>query len=267
MLTGRRAFHRHTAVETLTAILKEEPAEFPEDLKIPPALDRLVRHCLEKKPEDRFQSAPDLAFELEGFSWTSRSSAGRRPRLPPGVVNGGWPACSPFSPSPLPAASGWAGGRPGRIPTYRQITFGRGIVSSGRFTPDGKTVVYSASWDDAAAPEIYSARTDSPESKALGLPPGHVVGISSKGELAMLLTEESMYPMGAGILARVPLSGGTPRPVAEGVVCADWAPDGERLAALRQVKAGWQIEFPGDSPGPPGLGQRPAHVPQVLASW
>ena len=247
MLTGRRAFHKDTSVETLNAILKEEPPEFAEDLKVPPALDRLVRHCLEKKPDDRFQSARDLVYELEGFSGTSEVVG--RPKAVAAARRGrGWLAGF-LAVLALGAAvaGGFRLGRgaaPAQIPTYRQITFGRGIVSSGRFTPDGKTVVYSASWDDAASPQVYSVRTDSPESKSLGFPPGQVVGVSSKGELALLLTEGSLYPFGPGTLARVPLSGGTPRPVAEGVVCADWAPDGERLAALRSVKADRQIEFP-----------------------
>jgi len=75
-----------------------------------------------------------------------------------------------------------------------------------------------------------------------------VVSVSSKGELAVLLPQASvsqniLYPS-PGTLARVPLSGGTPRPVAEDVACADWAPDGERLAALRWVQGRGQIEFP-----------------------
>ena len=246
MLTGRRAFHKSTSVETLNAILKEEPPEFPEDLKIPPALDRLVRHCLEKKPGDRFQSARDLAFELEGFSGTTESFGrqrvairSRRPRR--WVVALG----TAFA---LAAALGTAyrlgvARAPVRIPSYHQVTFGRGIVSSGRFTADGRNVIYSAVWDDAAAPEIYTARTDAPESKPLGLPPGHVVAVSSKGELAMLLTDEALYPH-VGTLARVPLSGGTPRPLAENVFCGDWAPDGERLAVVRGVDGVYQTEFP-----------------------
>src|SRR5512136_2295410 len=71
MLSGRRAFHGDSSVETLNAILKEEPPELPADRQIPPLLDRLVRHCLEKKPEDRFQSARDLVYELEGVTGSS----------------------------------------------------------------------------------------------------------------------------------------------------------------------------------------------------
>jgi Tol biopolymer transport system component len=69
MLSGRRAFHRDSAIETLNAILKEEPAELTNtDANIAPALERVVWHCLEKNPERRFQSASDIAFALESLS-------------------------------------------------------------------------------------------------------------------------------------------------------------------------------------------------------
>ena len=69
MLTGRRAFQGETSVETLNAILKEDPPEFDsEKLRAAPALERIVRHCLEKRPSDRFQSARDLMFALGALS-------------------------------------------------------------------------------------------------------------------------------------------------------------------------------------------------------
>ncbi len=64
MLTGRRAFRGASAVETLNAILKEEPSELPPR-EISPALDHVVRRCLEKGRHERFQSARDLAFALQ----------------------------------------------------------------------------------------------------------------------------------------------------------------------------------------------------------
>jgi serine/threonine protein kinase len=69
MLSGRRAFHRDSAIETLNAILNEEPAELTNsNPQITPALERVVWHCLEKSPERRFQSASDVAFALESVS-------------------------------------------------------------------------------------------------------------------------------------------------------------------------------------------------------
>ena len=75
MLAGRRAFERPTGAETMTAILREDvpPLSSVRD-GVPPALERVVEHCLEKRPEDRFQSARDLAFALDGLLERLRAS-------------------------------------------------------------------------------------------------------------------------------------------------------------------------------------------------
>ena len=76
MITGRRAFRHETMAETMSAILKEDPGELSEsNPNISPSLERIVRRCLEKKPERRFQSTSDLGFALEALSTTSSSSA------------------------------------------------------------------------------------------------------------------------------------------------------------------------------------------------
>ena len=75
MLAGKRAFKRDSSVETLNAILTDEPPDFPTADGTAPALDRVVRHCLEKSPEQRFQSARDVAFALEGVTNHSGQSA------------------------------------------------------------------------------------------------------------------------------------------------------------------------------------------------
>src|SRR5438309_1877174 len=76
MLAGQRAFRRDTMAETMTAILKEEPPELSEtNAKISLPLEKIVRRCLEKKPEGRFHSASDLAFAIESLSGTSTSSS------------------------------------------------------------------------------------------------------------------------------------------------------------------------------------------------
>lgn len=93
MLAGQRAFQRHTAVETMTAILKEEPPELMTLGKnIAPSVARVAEHCLEKRPELRFQSAKDLAFALEALSGSSA-------RLDSAVVQPGrsWRRLLPWS--------------------------------------------------------------------------------------------------------------------------------------------------------------------------
>src|ERR1700688_3625297 len=78
MLTGRRAFRGETEVDTITSVLKEEPPESNlEEQNVPAAFQQIVRHCLEKEPEKRFQSARDLAFALETLA---EASGGRRTR-------------------------------------------------------------------------------------------------------------------------------------------------------------------------------------------
>ncbi|MBK8813739.1 MAG: serine/threonine-protein kinase [Acidobacteria bacterium] len=77
MITGKRAFQHETMAETMSAILKEEPEEITEsNPNISPSLGRIVRRCLEKKPEQRFQSTADLGFALEALSSPTNSSGG-----------------------------------------------------------------------------------------------------------------------------------------------------------------------------------------------
>src|SRR3989442_724579 len=79
MLTGRRAFRGDSAIETMSAILKEDPPELSETHRnLPPALERIVRHCLEKSPQLRIQSARDLAYDLEGLSGVSGTTVAPR---------------------------------------------------------------------------------------------------------------------------------------------------------------------------------------------
>jgi serine/threonine protein kinase len=78
MLSGSRAFRRETPAETMTAVLKEDTPELSDSAHpISPALDRIVRRCLEKSPEQRFQSAKDLSFALSALSGTDSSAAQR----------------------------------------------------------------------------------------------------------------------------------------------------------------------------------------------
>jgi len=81
VVTGKRAFDRETAPETMTAILREEPPE-PADLDVvvPTDLERVIRRCLEKRPEERYQSARDLSFHLEALARASGSTSGMAER-------------------------------------------------------------------------------------------------------------------------------------------------------------------------------------------
>src|SRR6201988_2144837 len=83
MLSGERPFQRDSSADTMAAILKEDPPQLSnEGRKIPPGVERIVRHCLEKDPAERFQSARDLAFDLESLSGTSTTSTAPGPIAP-----------------------------------------------------------------------------------------------------------------------------------------------------------------------------------------
>ena len=153
MLTGRRAFAHGSAVETMSAILREEPPEI-ESLseKFSPALARLLQHCLEKRPDERFQSARDLAFDLRSLA--SGGSASERSGRAPVV------AASPAGRRLVAAAmliglGALAGGlaatflrRPAEPaaailrPTFRQLTKLPGGEGSPSLAPDGESFVF-----------------------------------------------------------------------------------------------------------------------------
>ncbi len=81
MLTGVRPFRGDSAAETMAAILKEDPPDLPAvNSTVSPALDRIVRHCLEKSPEERFQSAQDLGFDLSVAAGESARPGASSPR-------------------------------------------------------------------------------------------------------------------------------------------------------------------------------------------
>ena len=246
MLSGQRAFRGDSAGETMAAILKEDPPDLSvTNQNVPPGLDRIVRHCLEKNPERRFQSASDVAFDLEtlsGLSTPQLQTSATASRLGrPFVLAAGALAL---------ALAGLLAGRflwktPASAPEFHRLTYRRGFIWSARFSPDGHTVVYAANWDGADKPKLFSTRTENPGSTPLDLPGGSVESISRSGE--MLILSDVLSSLGyahRGVLRTAPLSGGAARDLAEDVVDADFAPDGHSIALVRAP--GWRhrLEFP-----------------------
>ncbi len=172
MLTGRRAFAHGSAVETMSAILREEPPEI-ETLgeRFSPALARLLQHCLEKRPDERFQSARDLAFDLRslasGGSSTSQSGgsglapvaatggARRRVLLAAGLILAGglagWLAAGLLR---RPAMST----TPVLRPTFRQLTKLPGGEGNPTIAPDGESFVFVKR--DAGDADLFLQRID-----------------------------------------------------------------------------------------------------------
>jgi eukaryotic-like serine/threonine-protein kinase len=244
MVTGSRAFHGDSAVETMNAILKEDPPEPAQPGRnVPPVLDRIVRHCLEKNPALRFQSVRDLAFDLESLSETSSPATAAMLRSPR-PRSRALPILAGLFLLALAAGAAYlAAGRAKEksSPTYQRLTFRNGTVFVARFAPDGQTIVYSAAWEGEPF-QLFSSRPGSTESRSLGLPSAYINSISRDGEMAIVLNPAGA--LGAGTLAQVPLSGGAPRPVLDNVRLASWAPDGRTLAVSRIVGGRQRVEYP-----------------------
>jgi serine/threonine protein kinase/Tol biopolymer transport system component len=212
MLSGAQPFARNSSVETMNAVLHDDPPQLAE---VPPGMARILQHALEKKPSDRFQGVKDFAFALDALS-------GSDIRQSPVAVQ--------------------AKERP--IPSYRRMTFRRGFIMSARFAPDG-SIVYGAAWEDHPL-ELFSSFHTGPESRPLGLPEADVLSVSKTGELAISLGRHYIGVGFAttGILARVPLGGGAPRRVCEDVQEAQWTADGKNFLIIRRVDGWYRIESP-----------------------
>ncbi len=244
MLTGRRAFRGETEVDTITAVLREEPPPANlEQSKIPVSFQQIVRHCLEKEPENRFQSARDLAFALETLSNTSGNQqlkfAAPESKLKyllgalAGVLAVGaalllW---NPWGQKTLP-------------PSYQRLTFEQGTVYSARFAPDFRAIVYTAAWNGRPL-QVFSTVGDSLLTQPLNLSDANLLAISHSGELALVL--HGVYgghlEAEGGVLARAPLAGGSPREVLENVSWADWDANGE-LAVVHRAEGRDRLEYP-----------------------
>jgi eukaryotic-like serine/threonine-protein kinase len=246
MLTGRRAFQRDTTAETMTAILREDPPELALSRgDLPPALDRIVRHCLEKNRQQRFQTARDVAFALEALSGSSTGIA-----VLPAPQRLRWTrVAAALALIVAVLLAGMAVGRRAAappavgFPSFALKTFDPQAIFGARFAPDGSTIVFSAALQ-GNEPELFVSREGATIPQPLGLRRTHLLSISSKGELAVLTNATFLtHRLFDGTLSRMPIDG-TPRPWIEHVREADWSPDGSTLAIVRVAGFKDQLEYP-----------------------
>lgn len=250
MLAGRAPFTGATASDCIAAILKEEPPELREtNQKVTPQLEKIVRRCLEKQPERRFQSARDLTFALEELSGASAPSAVAQAVAPVRSRRLLWLLlANALLIATVALAAFFVGKRVEKTPPeFHRLTFRRGKILAARFSPDGQTIFYSATWQGESSPQIYSTRPESPESRPLGQSDAHLLAISASGEMAIALhpSHRGGGPHIKGTLAQMPMNGSAPRPVLQDVLAADWDSDGRRLAIVRELNGRNRIEFLG----------------------
>jgi len=243
MLTGKRAFKRETSAETMTAVLREEPPELNDTgWQGPLGLQRILNRCLEKSVDRRFQSASDLAFAIESLSGTSSTrsiaqSKQKRAWLPWTAVALGTLALA----AGLWLLGRWSAAKP--QPKFTRLTYRQGYVSNARFARDGQTVVYSAQWNNEPL-QIYSVRTEFPQSTRVDLPSATLLSLSASGDMELAVDPVSGPYFLSGTMAQAPMAGGTPRSQEKDVIAADYAPDGKTLALVRQANRKMQLEYP-----------------------
>ena len=208
MLAGRRAFDGTSPLDVFNAIAKDDPPPLDPE-RVRPAVERIVSRCLEKAPAERFQSAQDLAFALDAVN------EGSTREVAPLPARGKWRRRVPVALASVvalaaAAAAGWWVGHQtvsSTPPTFRQVTFRRGTVSSARFGPDGRTIFYSAAWDGNSTMRVYSAPAEGPESIDLQIPGAEALATSAAGEMLVLIQKSIRAFQRIGTLARVPLAG------------------------------------------------------------
>ena len=234
----------------MTAILREDVAEMGSP--VPPALERIVHRCLEKKAEARFRSAEDVAFALDAISGLSTASlpATAASATVPTRIGSGALIAAAIAAIALAALGGaWFGRESAgnaELPRFRQVTFDDAIVPAARFAPDGQTIVYSEQ-RGPGEPRLLMTRLDSTGATALPTQNASLLAISRQAEVLVavnFLRRRATIGPNPGKLVRLPLFGGAPREVLDDVTYADWNPAGTAIAVVRLVGSQQRLEYP-----------------------
>jgi Tol biopolymer transport system component len=239
--------------------LREDPPDLlTTGRNIPAALDRIVRHCLEKDPEQRFQSARDLAFHLESSSSISEPAAALAPALPKRGFSGASRWLIAFLvPAVVAVGAWWLRGR--TEPVAKAVKFLRltdyvGLEESPSFSPDGKAVAFVC--DSTETRQIWiRLLAGGPPLQITNGPGAHLEPRWSQDSASIIYFAPPTAGSTQGVLWEVSALGGTPRQLVSSMSGADVSHDGKRLTFFRLN--GRQIELV--------VADRDGSNPQVVA--
>jgi serine/threonine protein kinase/Tol biopolymer transport system component len=219
MLTGERAFDGESPIEAMGAILKEDPLEKPAAaVAISGPIEPLLRHCLEKQPDERFQSARDLAFQLQAIAsgtmttTSAERAVGQRSGTPRWLV----PAIAALALAAGAAAGYFARREPAVETLALAITLPDGVVvtqagsparsSMIAVSPDGRQIAFTAG--GAGGPSLYVRSLDSPEARPISGTLGAAFPVFSPDGRRLAFMHQQR-------LKHVAIEGGTPQAIAD----------------------------------------------------
>ena len=256
MLLGEPPFTGPTAQSIVAKVMTERPAPLiARRERIPESVEDAVLTALEKLPADRFSTAAEFASALAGDARTQRRGDATTQRRNDAKSARHWlkdrrslaslavAAAAIIVAAVLASRSGEGGNGLDQV-AFVQKSFTPQAIFKARFAPDGQTLVYSAALQ-GNAPHLYVIRSGFPMPSAIGPDHTHLLAVSPKGELAVLLGARYLaHQLFVGTLARMPLGEAAPRELLTGVRDADWSPDGSELAIIREVEGKDRLEFP-----------------------
>jgi serine/threonine protein kinase len=236
MMTGKRPFTGESGAEVTASILRDDPfLTLPDEVQLTDELHRIIARCLEKSPENRFQSAQDLAFLLKTLSEPTSSISARRTvstisriRVPRQT----WKVVVAAICLAALAGSFWLGRRSRPVvltPTYTYLT-NSGEDSSPAASPDGKFIAFSSRrdrkqriWTKQMAGGVEVPITAGSDDHPRYSPDGATILFTRRG-----MSQNSLFTVSA--------LGGEARKVLDDATDGDWAPDGQHIIFSRWIR-------------------------------